>query len=406
MLMNPQDVRVVLFENIHERGVDAFRRAGYHVTALTKALEGKALAEAIKDAHIVGIRSKTQLTAEVLAEAPSLFAVGAFCIGTNQIDLPAAAEHGIPVFNAPFSNTRSVAELTIAEIVALNRQLGDRSSEVHRGIWKKTADGCHEIRGRTVGIVGYGHIGSQVSVLAESMGMRVIFYDIIDVLPLGNAERMRSLDALLAAADVVALHVPETPETQGLIGRHELSTMKAGAVLINNARGTVVDIDALAEALRSGHLAGAAIDVYPTEPAGAATDFVTPLQGLPNVILTPHVGGSTLEAQIDIAESVSSRLMRYAANGSTGTAVNVPEVTLPRLHADHHRVLHFHRNVPGVLSRLNAAIAELGINIAAQFLQSDQLHSYTILDVSGGDSNVLRERLQAIPETIRVRVLL
>ncbi len=400
-----REVRVVLLENIHARAVESFQRLGYAVAHYKQALEGDELKYAIKDAQIVGIRSKTNFTKDILESVPNLWTVGAFCIGTNQIDLDVAAGLGVPVFNAPFSNTRSVAELTIAEAVALNRQLGDRSSEVHRGIWKKSAEGCHEVRGRTLGIIGYGHIGSQVSVLAEAMGMRVVFHDIVDVLPLGNAERARSLEALLEVADVVTLHVPETTETINLMGRLQFAAMKPGSVLINNARGTVVDIDALVDHLNSGHLAGAAIDVFPTEPAGAAKDFSSPLQGLPNVILTPHVGGSTLEAQIDIASSVSGRLMRFASTGSSATAVNVPEVSLPMLHAGHKRVLHFHRNVPGMLAALNRTVAELGMNIAAQVLQSDQRHSYTILDVHGGDTGALQSRLEEIPETIRVRVI-
>ncbi len=400
-----EPIRVLLLENVHQKAVESLRNQGFEVVHHVTSLEGKDLYDAARNAHIVGIRSKTTLSAEFFAEAKQLWAVGAFCIGTNQVDLAAAAGAGVPVFNAPFSNTRSVAELTIAEIIALHRQLGDRSAEVHRGVWKKTAEGCHEVRTRTVGIVGYGHIGSQVSVLAEAMGMKVIYFDIVDVLPHGNAIRMPSFDALLEQADIVTLHVPETPETMGMVSASALAKMRKGAVLINNARGTVVDVDALAESLRSGHLSGAAIDVFPSEPAGASTAFQSPLQGIPTVILTPHVGGSTLEAQIDIAESVSSRLARFVSLGSTATAVNVPEVALPRLHRAHHRVLHFHRNVPGVLSHLNAAIAELGINIAAQFLQSDQQHSFAILDVNGGDSTLLRDRLAAIPETISVRVI-
>jgi D-3-phosphoglycerate dehydrogenase len=370
-----------------------------------KPYSGKELLDVAADAHMIGIRSKTRLTAEFFEHAKRLWAVGAFCIGTNQIDLGAAATHGVPVFNSPFSNTRSVAELTISEIVALHRQLFDRSREVHQGKWTKSASGAHEIRGRTLGIVGYGRIGSQLSVLAEAMGMRVVFYDIIDVLPHGNARAMPNLTTLLEESDVVTLHVPGGTGTKHLIGAEQLACMKKGAFLINNARGDVVVVEALAEALRSGHLAGAAVDVFPQEPESNEEPFDSPLRGLPNVILTPHIGGSTLEAQRAIAEFASGRLIKVMNNGSTTGAVNVPEVELPRLHDDHHRILHFHRNVPGVLGKLHTMIAALGVNIAAEYLQSNAKHAYCILDVDPSHGEAVKEGLERIPETIRVRTL-
>ncbi len=398
-------IKVVLLENIHPDAVAAFEQAGFSVQAYKKALSGQELIEAAADAHILGIRSKTTLKADFFEAARRLWAVGAFCIGTNQIDLEAAAARGVPVFNAPFSNTRSVAELVISEIVALHRQLGDRSAEMHAGRWTKSADGAHEVRGRTLGIVGYGRIGSQVSVLAEAMGMRVVFHDVVDVLPLGNASRFATLEGLLAVSDVVTLHVPETPETRNMIGADQLAHMKPGAFLINNARGTVVDVNALSESLRSGHLAGAAIDVFPKEPSSNEEPFISPLRGLSNVILTPHIGGSTLEAQRDIARSVSTRLIRLMNNGNTDTAVNFPEVQLPQLHPGHHRIVHYHRNVPGVLGNLHTMIATLGINIAAQYLQSNPRYAYAIMDIDPQHSDDLQDELKAVPATIRTRTL-
>ena len=399
-------IKVVLLESIHPRAVDLFRDAGFHVELHNRAYNGAELIEIAGDAHILGIRSKTHVTADFLAAARRLWAVGCFCIGTNQVDLEAAAAHGVPVFNAPFSNTRSVAELVIAEVVALHRQLFARSAAMHRGEWRKSAVGAHEIRGKTLGIVGYGRIGSQVSVLAEAMGMRVVYYDIVDVLPMGNAVAAGSLEDLLAQSDVVSLHVPATAGTVNLIRAEELAQMKPGSFLLNNARGNVVDIEALKAVLDSGHLKGAAVDVFPKEPASNTEAFVSPLAGMENVILTPHIGGSTVEAQVSIAESSANRLVRLMNNGTTATAVNVPEVQLPRLHGDHHRILHFHRNVPGVLGQLHTAIAELGINIAAEYLQSNPDHAYVILDISPSDrEEELYRRLSAIPETIRLRTL-
>ena len=386
--------------------MDLFHAAGFQVEHHDQAYQGSELIDIARDAHILGVRSKTRVTAEFLEATRRLWAVGCFCIGTNQVDLTAAAGRGVPVFNAPFSNTRSVAELVIAEVVALNRQLFARSAAMHRGEWRKSAVGAHEIRGKTIGIVGYGRIGSQVSVLAEAMGMRVIYHDIVDVLPMGNAMASDGLEALLAEADAVSLHVPATPETAGMIGAPELSLMKPGSFLLNNARGNVVEIDALTAALDSGHLSGAAVDVFPKEPGSNAEPFTSPLAGRENVILTPHIGGSTVEAQVSIAESSANRLIRLMNNGATATAVNVPQVQLPRLHGDHHRIVHFHRNVPGVLGQLHTAIAELGINIAAEYLQSNPDHAYVILDISPSDREAeLVSRLSAIPETIRLRTL-
>lgn len=399
-------IKVVLLENIHSRGVEILEAAGYHVECHDRAYSGSQLIDVAGDAHLVGLRSKTVLTSEFFANARRLWGVGAFCIGTNQIDLEAAVAAGVPVFNEPFGNTRSVAELVISEIVALHRQLGDRSALMHAGKWRKTAKGSHEIRGRTLGIVGYGRIGSQTSVLAESMGMRVIYHDVVDVLPLGNSRRAESLEALLAEADVVTLHVPATSGTKNMIGAEQIALMKPGSFLINNARGDVVDVPALSEALKSGRLAGAAVDVFPKEPSENVADtFESPLRGLANVILTPHIGGSTTEAQYAIAESVASRLVKVMNNGNTETAVNFPQVQLPGLHHDHHRVLHFHHNRPGVLARLHTICAELGVNIAAQYLQSNAKYAYLIMDVSPEQGELLRARLDEVPETIRVRTL-
>ncbi|MCA9310046.1 MAG: phosphoglycerate dehydrogenase, partial [Phycisphaerales bacterium] len=327
------------------------------------------------------------------------------CIGTDQIDLDSAHEGGVAVFNAPFSNTRSVAEKTICEIIALHRNLFDRSAAMHQGRWLKSARGAHEIRGRTLGIIGYGRIGSQVSVLAEAMGMRVLYYDKVDCLPLGNATRVSSMEDILDHADVVTLHVPATGETSGMIGADELRRMRPTSYLINNARGSVVDVEALAAALREQQIAGAAVDVFPAEPKSNAETFTSPLCGVPNVILTPHIGGSTEEAQRNIAEEVAGKLIKLMNNGSTTGAVNVPQVELPLLHDSHHRILHFHQNVPGVLSRLHNMLAELGVNVAAEYLHTDPRHGYVILDVASTNSESVKEGLKQIPGTIRVRTL-
>jgi len=405
-------IRAVLLECVHPVARERLEAEGFHVISSDKALEGAALKKAVADAHIVGIRSKTELTADVLAAAPRLLAAGAFCIGTNQIALGDARRAGVAVFNSPFSNTRSVAELTIAEIIALYRRMLDQSAKMHRGDWDKSAAGAHEIRGRTLGIIGYGHIGSQVSVMAEAMGMRVAFYDIIPKLPLGNARPCRTLEELLKIADVLTIHVPATPRTERMVGKAQLKLLQRGSIVINNARGSVVDIPALAAAIKDGHLAGAALDVFPIEPAGKGERFISELQGLPNVILTPHVGGSTEEAQASIAEDVVGKLLAFVNNGSTSGAVNVPVVDLPEQAVDGQRrafrILHFHRNVPGVLSQINAACAELKVNITGQYLQTREDVGYVVLDIDPVDaarSKRIKHRLEAVGETIRVRVL-
>jgi D-3-phosphoglycerate dehydrogenase len=401
-------IKVVLLESVHRSAVEALQADGYtNIQQHPRALEGQALRDAIADAHVVGIRSRTQLTAEVLAAAPKLIAIGAFCIGTNQVDLRAAETLGLPVFNAPFSNTRSVAELVVAEIVMLLRGVPRRNARAHRGEWDKSPSGSFEVRGKTLGIVGYGHIGTQVGVLAEALGMRVLYYDIVTKLALGNAQPVRSLDALLGAADVVTLHVPETQQTQGLIGEDQLRLMKPGGHLINASRGTVVDIEALAGALRSGQVGGAALDVFPEEPESNTQEFQSPLRGLDNVLLTPHIGGSTAEAQEAIGVEVAEKLLTYSNNGSTLSAVNFPEVALPG-HPGKHRVLHIHHNRPGMLSRVNDVFADRRINVAAQYLQTNPRIGYVVIDVDpdpDADSPALRRELAALDGTIKARLL-
>ena len=401
-------IKVVLLENVHRSAVELLKADGYtNVTQHERALDGQALIDAIADAHVLGIRSRTQLTAEVLAAAPKLIAIGAFCIGTNQIDLRAAETLGLPVFNAPFSNTRSVAELVIAETVMLLRGVPRRNARAHRGQWDKSPAGSVEVRGKTLGIVGYGHIGTQVGVLAEALGMRVIYYDIVTKLALGNATPVRTLDALLGASDVVTLHVPETPQTQGLIGPDQLRLMKPGAHLINASRGTVVDIDALAAALREGHLGGAALDVFPHEPESNTEEFASPLRGIDNVLLTPHIGGSTAEAQEAIGLEVAEKLLTYSNNGSTLSAVNFPEVALPG-HAGKHRLLHIHHNRPGMLSRVNDVFSNARVNVAAQYLQTSPQIGYVVIDVDAepdADTPSLRREVASLDGTIKARLL-
>jgi D-3-phosphoglycerate dehydrogenase / 2-oxoglutarate reductase len=402
-----QDIRVVLLEGISRNAEQVFRDAGYsQVEVLPGSLSGDALRETLASTHILGIRSRTQLTAEVLAEARRLITVGCFCIGTNQVDLEAAELAGIPVFNAPYSNTRSVAELVIAETIMLARGIPQKNAECHRGGWSKSAAGSHEVRGKTLGIIGYGHIGTQVGVLAESLGMQVLFHDIETKLSLGNARPATGLDDLLARSDVVTLHVPETPATQMMFGAAQIARMKPGAHLINASRGTVVDIDALAAALASGHLGGAAVDVFPVEPKGNDERFESPLARFDNVILTPHVGGSTLEAQDNIGTEVAAKLVRYSDNGSTLSAVNFPEVTLPE-HDGSHRILHIHRNVPGVLSKINEVFSREGINIDGQYLRTNPKVGYVVIDTAASveQATRLRAELSAIEGTLRTRVL-
>ncbi len=401
-------MKVVLFEGVHASAVDAFRSDGYsNIEIHQKALPEPQLIEAVRDAYIVGIRSATQLTHNVLESARHLIAVGCFCIGTNQVALATAQDRGIPVFNAPFSNTRSVAELVLAEIVLLMRGIPARNAAAHRGEWIKSAAGSREARGKTLGIIGYGHIGTQIGVLAESLGMQVVFYDIEMKLALGNARPVPTMQALLEIADVVTLHVPETPQTKNLIDASALAHMKPGASLINASRGHVVDIDALVSALDAGRLSGAAIDVFPKEPKSNTDTFISPLRGRDNVILTPHIGGSTQEAQHDIGLEVSSKLLKYSNNGSTLGAVNFPEVSLPA-YPGQHRLLHIHRNQPGVLSEVNAVFSEKRINITGQFLQTNARIGYVVIDIEAPEravSMALRKRLDQVAGTIRTRIL-
>ncbi|CAN5871688.1 phosphoglycerate dehydrogenase [soil metagenome] len=408
-----EKIRVLLLESIHPVARTRFEEEGFAVTMVDGALEGGALKKALTEnggAHLLGIRSKTQITAEVLAATPTLWGLGAFCIGVNQIDCTAACARGVAAFNSPFSNTRSVAELTIAEVISLQRRLVDQSGKVHKGQWDKSAAGAHEVRGMTLGIVGYGHIGSQVSILAEAMGMRVAFFDTASKLALGNARSCRTLDELLKMSDVVTLHVPETASTRGMLGVKQIKVMKRGAMLINNARGSVVDVGALAAALREGQLGGAALDVFPQEPSGKNEKFVSELQGLANVILTPHVGGSTEEAQASIAEDVVGKLLKFMNIGSTAGSVNLPNVDLPDQASGEegrrvHRILHLHRNVPGVMSKINGVCAALGVNISAQYLQTNKDVGYVVLDIAPQHGTTILADLKALPETIRVRAL-
>lgn len=398
-------MKVVLLEGIHDRAVENFERHGYvSIERHRKALPEAELKEVVAGAHFLGIRSRTRVAAEVLAEAPRLLAVGAFCIGTNQIDLDAAMMRGVPVFNAPFSNTRSVAELVLAEVILLLRGIPAKNALLHRGVWSKAVDEAREVRGKRLGIVGYGNIGSQLSVMAEALGMEVCFYDVVTKLPLGNARMMPTLEELLEASDVVTLHVPETPVTQGMMGRAQFARMRRGAMFINASRGTVVDIEAAAEALESGQVGGAAFDVYPAEPESNDEEFVSPLRRFENVLLTPHIAGSTIEAQANIGTEVSEKLVRYSDNGSTLTAVNFPEVSLPA-HPGHHRLLHIHHNVPGVLSEINDIFGDNGINISGQYLMTNAKIGYVVIDVEAESSRIALESLAAVQATIRARVL-
>ena len=400
-----RDMRVLLLEGINDSAVELLHGAGYTgVTRLPKALDGAALVEALAGVHLLGIRSRTQLTEEVFAAAPELLAVGCFSVGTNQVELGAARSRGVPVFNAPFSNTRSVAELVIGEIVMLMRRILSRSAAAHAGGWDKSAKDSNEVRGKVLGIVGYGNIGTQLSTLAEAMGMRVIYFDVADKLRHGNTEPVESLEALLSGSDVVSLHVPETPATDGMIGAAEIACMRPGAYLINNSRGRVVDLDALAAALRAGRLRGAAVDVFPREPGANGERFTTPLQGIDNVILTPHVGGSTEEAQERIGVEVARKLADYGDSGSTVGAVNFPQVQLPQTAAGA-RYVHVHRNVPGILGRVNAVFSGRGLNVSAQYLQTEGDLGYVVVEVEGApDATVLAE-LMALDGTIRARLL-
>ncbi len=403
----PKDrIKVLLLEGVSDSAVALFGAADYaSITRVPKALDGEALKQALAGVHILGIRSRTELTAEALAGADRLMAVGCFCIGTNQVDLAATKARGIPVFNAPFSNTRSVAELTMAEAVMLLRSLPDKSRAAHAGGWDKSAANSFEVRGRTLGIVGYGNIGSQLSVLAEAFGMRVIYYDHTVKLPHGNARPCATLAELLGEADVVTLHVPETASTRGMMGAEQIAQMKPGAILINNARGTILDQAALAAAITEGRLLGAAVDVFPQEPARNGDPFVSPLQGVRNVILTPHIGGSTAEAQSRIGEEVARKLVDYSDTGATLGAVNFPQVQLPT-QASGARFMHVHKNTPGLLGKVNEVFARRGINIAAQYLQTDSSIGYVVVDsgATHAAEEILAE-LRALPGTIRARLL-
>lgn len=403
--LDKDKIRILLLEGVHPNTVDTFRAAGYqNIEYLKGSLEEAELIEKIRDAHFVGIRSRTNLTEAVLSEAKKLVAIGCFCIGTNQVDLSAAARRGIPVFNAPFSNTRSVAELVIGQILLLLRNVPTKNARAHRGEWDKSAANCVEARGKVLGIIGYGHIGTQLGILAESLGLRVIFHDIENKLALGNCHQVSSLADLLTQADIVSLHVPENDGTRNLMGAEEFALMKPSAIFINAARGTVVDIAALAKILENGKLAGAAIDVFPEEPTANGEPFVSPLQEFDNVLLTPHIGGSTQEAQENIGLEVSNKLVKYSDNGSTLSAVNFPEVSLPE-HKQASRLLHIHRNQPGILNQINQIFANRNINVLAQYLQTSAEIGYVVIDIESGRSQEALEQLKAIDGTLRARVL-
>ncbi|MBL4844932.1 MAG: phosphoglycerate dehydrogenase [Planctomycetes bacterium] len=401
-----EKIHVLLLEGIHSTAAGRFAKAGYaNVERLSTSLQGEALHEAIAKAHVIGVRSRTHLTEEVLSHARRLFAIGCFCIGTNQVNLKAAADLGIPVFNAPHSNTRSVAELVLAETVMLYRGLGDKNTAGHQGTWTKSAKGSHEVRGKTIGIVGYGHIGSQVSILAEAFGMRVLYHDVEPKLPMGNAHQVDSLAELLPEADVLTLHVPADPSTAGMVTGEVLAAMKPGSYLINASRGSVVDIEALAAALDRGQIGGAAVDVFPVEPKNNQEPFESALRGLPNVILTPHIGGSTLEAQQNIGLEVAHKLIEYSDQGATLGAVNFPALSLARPAEKAHRLLHVHHNRPGVLGQLNRVLADAEANILAQHLQTTPELGYVVLDVDRDYPADLAKRLAQVEGTIRSRIL-
>jgi D-3-phosphoglycerate dehydrogenase len=397
-------VRALLLENIHPDAEEILRSSGFEVETVGRALDEAELVERLPGVALLGIRSKTHLTRRALDAAPDLLAVGAFCIGTNQVDLAGCSERGVAVFNAPFSNTRSVVELAIAEIIAMTRRLTEKNALMHEGVWDKSADGAHEVRGRTLGIVGYGNIGTQLSVLAENLGMRVIFYDTADKLALGNARRCLSLKDLLAEADVVTLHVDGRPANENFFGEDEFATMRAGSLFLNLSRGFVVDYAALRRHVESGHIAGAAVDVFPVEPKGRGDEFRSELRGLPNVILTPHIGGSTEEAQQDIGRFVAGKFRDYVLDGSTSMSVNVPGLILPRREGTL-RLIHLHRNVPGVLARVNGLLADGGVNVEAQLLGTRGDLGYVVTDSASGTTQAIVDQIRALPETIRLRVL-
>ncbi len=403
--LDKDKIKVLLLEGVHPNTVETFRAAGYtSVEYLKTSLSEEELIEQIHDVHFIGLRSRTQITEKVLDAANKLVAIGCFCIGTNQVELEAAQIRGIPVFNAPFSNTRSVAELVLGEILLLLRGIPEKNAKCHRGVWEKLANRSVEARGKKLGIIGYGHIGTQLGIIAESIGMKVYYYDIENKLSLGNAIQVPSMVELLNMSDVISLHVPETASTKNMIGAEQLRMMKPGAIFINAARGTVVDIDALADVIKSGHIAGAAIDVFPVEPKSNDEEFQSPLRGLENVILTPHIGGTTHEAQENIGLEVANKLVKYSDNGSTLSAVNFPEVSLPG-HKGSSRLLHIHRNQPGVMNQINQIFAEEGINIAGQYLQTSSHIGYVVIDVETEHSEKALAKLKEINGTIRARIL-
>lgn len=398
-------INILFLENISDKAVQYFKQQGYaNVKKIAGALSEEELVKEVKDVHLLGIRSKTQITAKVLEAAKKLQAIGCFCIGVNQVDLKAATKKGVVVFNAPYSNTRSVAELVIGISVMLIRKIVDKNIAAHKGIWMKDAKGSYELRGKTMGIIGYGNIGSQVSVLCEALGMKVLFYDTETKLPLGNAVAAKNMKEVLMNSDIVSLHVPETPQTKNLINRNNIKLFKKGSILLNYARGEVVDLKALSEAIKEGVIAGAGIDVYPWEPEKNGDHFDTPLQGLPNVILTPHIGGSTEEAQQNIGEDVSVKLFQYLERGITNGSHTVPAIGLPPVDGAH-RILHVHKNVPGVLSAINTALSKNNINIVGQYLKTNEEIGYVVLDVDKKLSKRAAELLKEVKETIKVRML-
>jgi D-3-phosphoglycerate dehydrogenase / 2-oxoglutarate reductase len=402
--MTASPVRVLLLEQIHPEAEDILRSAGFEVEAVGRALDEDELVERISGITLLGIRSKTHVTERVLDAADRLIAIGAFCIGTNQIDVAAATEHGVTVFNAPFSNTRSVVELAIAEIIAMTRRLTEKNALMHNGVWDKSAEGAHEVRGRTLGIVGYGNIGTQLSVLAENLGMKVMFFDKADKLALGNARQCMSLKELLAESDVVTLHVDGRPTNESFFGESDFATMRQGSLFLNLSRGFVVDYAALRAHIESGHIAGAAVDVFPVEPKGRGDEFVSELRGLPNVILTPHIGGSTEEAQQDIGRFVAGKFRDFMLDGSTAMSVNVPGLALPRPR-DTLRMIYLHRNVPGVLARVNGLLADGGVNVEAQLLGTRGELGYVVTDSASGTTQAIVDSIRALPETISLRVI-
>ena len=398
-------INILFLENISDKAVQYFKHQGYaNVKKIAGALSEEELMKEVKDVHLLGIRSKTQITPKVLEAAKKLQAIGCFCIGVNQVDLKAATKKGVVVFNAPYSNTRSVAELVIGISVMLIRKISDKNLAAHKGIWMKDAKGSYELRGKTMGIIGYGNIGSQVSVLCEALGMKVLFYDTETKLPLGNAVAAKNMKEVLSNSDIISLHVPETPQTKNLINKTNIKLFKKGSILLNYARGEVVDLKALSEAIKEGVIAGAGIDVYPWEPEKNGDQFDTPLQGLPNVILTPHIGGSTEEAQQNIGEDVSVKLFQYLERGITNGSHTVPAIGLPPVDGAH-RILHIHKNVPGVLSAINTALSKNNINIVGQYLKTNEEIGYVVLDVDKKLSKRAAELLKEVKETIKVRML-